>query len=47
MKYIEALRKFGKNYNPFIHIKKEEIVEEEQNFIVIAARAPYAKIIYW
>lgn len=43
MKYIEALRKFGKNYNPFIHIKKEEIVEEEQNFIVIAARAPYAK----
>ncbi|HOQ79320.1 MAG TPA: HIT domain-containing protein, partial [Candidatus Absconditabacterales bacterium] len=43
MKYIEALRKFGRDYNPFIHIKPEEIVDESENFIILGARAPYAE----
>ena len=43
MKYIEALRKFWRDYNPFIHIKPEEIVDESKNFIIIASRAPYAE----
>jgi diadenosine tetraphosphate (Ap4A) HIT family hydrolase len=43
MKYIEALQKLGKDYDPFLHIQKEEIVDESKNFFVIAARAPYAK----
>jgi len=43
MKYIEALRKFWRDYNPFIHIKPEEIVDESKNFIIIASRAPYVK----
>lgn len=42
MKYTEALRQFGKDYNPFLHIQKEEIVDESKSFFVIAARAPYA-----
>lgn len=43
MKYIEALRQMGKNYDPFLHIQKEEIVDESKSFFVIAARAPYAE----
>ena len=43
MKYIEALRKFWRDYNPFIHIKPEEIVDESENFIILGARAPYAE----
>ena len=38
MKYIEALRKFWRDYNPFIHIKPEEIVDESKNFIIIASQ---------
>jgi hypothetical protein len=46
MKYIEALRQLGKDYDPFLHIQKEEIVDESKSFFVIAARSPYIKIIY-
>lgn len=43
MKYREVIKEFGKDFNPFLHIQKEEIIDESQDFIVIAARAPYAK----
>jgi diadenosine tetraphosphate (Ap4A) HIT family hydrolase len=43
MKYIDILNKFGKCYDPFLHIQKEEIVDESKNFFVIAARSPYIK----
>lgn len=41
MQYHEVLQTLGKNFDPFLHIKKEEIVDETENFLVIPARAPY------
>ena len=41
MQYHEALQTLGKNFDPFLHIKKEEIIDETENFLVVAARAPY------
>ena len=41
MQYHEALQTLGKDFDPFLHIKKEEIVDETENFLVIPARAPY------
>ncbi len=41
MQYHEALQTLGKNFDPFLHIKKDEIIDETENFLVIAARAPY------
>lgn len=43
MRYIEALHKFGKDFDPFLHIKKEEIIDKWKFFVVTCARAPYAK----
>ena len=41
MQYHEALQTLGRDFDPFLHIKKEEIVDETENFLVIPARAPY------
>jgi len=41
MKYHEALQTLGKNFDPFLHIKSQEVVDESDNFFVIPARAPY------
>lgn len=41
MKYYEALRELWENFDPFVHIKKEEVVDETELFFVIPARAPY------
>ena len=41
MHYHEALQTLWKNFDPFLHIKKLEIVDETENFFVIPARAPY------
>lgn len=41
MKYIEALQKFGENYNPFSNINKKDTIDESKNFFVIPARSPY------
>ena len=43
MKYHEALQTLGKDFDPFLHIKPQEIVDESENFLVIPARAPYIK----
>lgn len=43
MKYHEALQTLGTNFDPFLHIKPEEVVDESDNFFVIPARAPYVK----
>lgn len=37
------MKEFGKDFNPFLHIQKEEIIDKSKNFIIIAARAPYAE----
>ena len=41
MKYYEALRQLGKDFDPFTHIKEEEVIDETELFFVIPARAPY------
>ena len=43
MQYHEALQTLEKDFDPFLHIKKEEIIDETDNFLLIAARAPYVK----
>lgn len=43
MLYQEIIKKYWKDFDPFLHIKKEEIIEEWINFFIIAARAPYTK----
>lgn len=41
MEYYEALRQLWKDFDPFTHIKKEEVIDETELFFVIPARAPY------
>ena len=41
MLYLEALQQLWENFDPFTHIKKEEVVDETELFFVIPARAPY------
>ena len=41
MKYIQALKELWKDFDPFLHLKAEEIVDESKYFFVIPARAPY------
>lgn len=41
MLYHEALQQLWENFDPFIHIKWYEVVDESENFFVIPARAPY------
>lgn len=41
MKYYEALRQLWKDFDPFIHITEEEVIDETELFFVIPARAPY------
>ncbi len=41
MNYHQALETMGKDFDPFLHIEKEHIVDEYDNFLVILARAPY------
>lgn len=41
MKYQEALKMLWKDFDPFTHIKKDEVVDETELFFVIPARAPY------
>lgn len=41
MLYKEIIEKHWKNFDPFFHIKKEEIIHEWIYFFIIAARAPY------
>lgn len=41
MEYHNFLKKMGKNFDPFNHLHKKEIIEESKNFCVIPARSPY------
>ena len=41
MLYQEIIQKYWKDFDPFLHIKKEEIIDEGKYFFIIAARAPY------
>lgn len=41
MHYHEALQTMWKNFDPFLHIKEEEIIDQTNNFLLIAASAPY------
>lgn len=43
MKYHEALKQLGKDFDPFLHLEKEELVDETERFFVIPARAPYVE----
>ncbi len=43
MKYNEALQTLGKNFDPFLHILKNEIIDETEWFFVVPSRAPYVK----
>lgn len=43
MKYHEALQTLGKNFDPFLHILEDEIVDKTKYFFVIPARAPYVE----
>jgi diadenosine tetraphosphate (Ap4A) HIT family hydrolase len=43
MKYLDVLKNLWKDFDPFIHIKKSEIIDESESFFVIAARAPYVQ----
>ena len=43
MKYHEALKELWKDFDPFLHLEKDELVDETDNFFVIPARAPYVQ----
>lgn len=43
MHYHEALQTMWKNFDPFLHIKEEEIIDQTNSFLLIPARAPYVK----
>lgn len=43
MKYLQALKELKKDFDPFLHLEKEEIVDETEKFFVIPARAPYVE----
>ena len=43
MKYIQAIKELWKDFDPFLHLEKEEIVDETEKFFVIPARAPYVE----
>ena len=43
MKYSQALKELGKDFDPFLHLEKEELVDETERFFVIPARAPYVE----
>lgn len=43
MKYSQALKELGKDFDPFLHLEKWEIIEESKYFFVIPARAPYVE----
>lgn len=41
MLYQEIIQKYWKDFDPFLHIKTNEIIDEWKHFFIIAARAPY------
>lgn len=41
MLYQEIIQKYWKDFDPFLHIKKDEIIYEWKYFFIIPARAPY------
>lgn len=43
MKYSQAIKELGKDFDPFLHLEKEELVDETERFFVIPARAPYVE----
>ena len=43
MKYSQALKELKKDFDPFLHLEKEELVDETEMFFVIPARAPYVE----
>lgn len=43
MKYEQALKQLGKDFDPFLHLEKDELVDETERFFVIPARAPYVE----
>ena len=43
MKYAQALKELWKDFDPFLHLEKEELVDETEMFFVIPARAPYVE----
>lgn len=43
MKYAQALKELWKDFDPFLHLEKEELVDETERFFVIPARAPYVE----
>lgn len=42
MKYEQVLKQLWKDFDPFLHVKPEEIIEESTYFFVLPARSPYA-----
>lgn len=43
MKYAQALKELWKDFDPFLHLEKDELVDETERFFVIPARAPYVE----
>ena len=43
MKYSQAIKELWKDFDPFLHLEKEELVDETTYFFVIPARAPYVE----
>lgn len=43
MKYEQALKQLWKDFDPFLHLEKDELVDETERFFVIPARAPYVE----
>ena len=43
MKYKQAIKELKKDFDPFLHLEREEIVDETEKFFVIPARAPYVE----
>ena len=43
MKYAQALKELWKDFDPVLHLEKDELVDETERFFVIPARAPYVE----
>lgn len=43
MKYAQALKELWKDFDPFLHLEKGELIDESTYFFVIPARAPYVE----
>ena len=43
MRYSQAIKELGRDFDPFLHLEKEELVDETEMFFVVPARAPYVE----